>query len=674
WVNLNLGNAGEFLYGMFYNSTVFDVTLVDMELADIDQDGDLDVLVLENYYTPQSTELALHVLEWTGDWYTSLWRSFLEFDPDKNAWFDCDMSIVDVTGNGTSDAVYSHTGKGLYNREYTNLLQIAPWGEAQVFWQSSQTSGMNAHAVADIDQDGDTDLFAYQRNLGYVWMERMDNGQFSGPNNLIDETPTGNQLVPADFNGDGITDLLTYSQEIIQTVGTAHVFGRTGPFDNSPVVPVPLTRATTYLRDIQPWDWDADGDTDLLFADDTGIAWLGNEGTGQSFSPPATLLALSSGLGNFEFALFDGDSLPDGIGVIAISNVDWQPVIWNSSTGDTLSFPQFEIRENNHFDVADADGDGDQDIVLLTRNNGVVILWNEWNSGGSITAETVIPDLSASYIYTGILMDDFDQDGDGDLVIRLNSGTFFARHLNGNGQFNDLEEIEGIFGVDVLFSGDYDLDGRLDLRGRSVIQGLDGIILISSYDTVQQAFTPVLERGTVGKTFGLVETLINSDSIPDYVNRGGFSFNVGATGFVSTPFVPAPFENYLPQSLYQNACWADLDGDGTEELITGSQEVMLYQPAFSSQQLVQGQMVWDTTQNCTFDSGLPGLPDGELLLQGQDSVQQILTTTPSGYYAGYLPDTIAQILTPVLPNGYIGKLAPQIPYCRVQARMKLTLQ
>ncbi|NRA49543.1 MAG: VCBS repeat-containing protein, partial [Phaeodactylibacter sp.] len=354
----------------------------------------------------------------------------------------------------------------------------------------------------------------------------------------------------------------------------------------------------------------------------------------------------------FEFALFDGDSLPDGIGVIAISNVDWQPVIWNSSTGDTLSFPQFEIRENNHFDVADADGDGDQDIVLLTRNNGVVILWNEWNSGGSITAETVIPDLSASYIYTGILMDDFDQDGDGDLVIRLNSGTFFARHLNGNGQFNDLEEIEGIFGVDVLFSGDYDLDGRLDLRGRSVIQGLDGIILISSYDTVQQAFTPVLERGTVGKTFGLVETLINSDSIPDYVNRGGFSFNVGATGFVSTPFVPAPFENYLPQSLYQNACWADLDGDGTEELITGSQEVMLYQPAFSSQQLVQGQMVWDTTQNCTFDSGLPGLPDGELLLQGQDSVQQILTTTPSGYYAGYLPDTIAQILTPVLPNGY----------------------
>ena len=653
WVNLSAGNGQAFSFELAYNDVVHHTSLVDMELADVDQDGDLDIFMLENYHTSESTELALHVLEWTGNWYSSMYRSFLETEPDKFAWFDCDLSAVDVTGNGFPDAAYSHTGNGAYGRAYMNYLQLAPWGEAQIFWQSGETSGMTAHTVADADQDGDTDLIAFQQNLGYVWKERLPNGQLGFTNNLIDGTPTGVKLVSADLNGDGIADLLTYGDDNDLVSGSVPIGWRAGPL-NSPAPPVLLNRSTSYLRDLLPWDWDADGQTDLLFCDDTGIAWLRNEGGGQNFGTPVSLWDAPAELDYFEFAALDGDGLPDGVGTASTGIASWLPVIWNSSTGDTLSFPGFKLRQGHHFDVADADGDGDQDIVLLTRESGVVLLWNEWSNGGSLSPQVVIPgQFGAAYAYSGILMDDLDQDGDADLVLRLNDGTFFALQQDVNGQFSDLQEIEGMFGVDYLFAGDYDLDGRQDLRGRYVIQGIQGVLGMVSYDTVQQAFTPALERGYVGNTYIIAEERFNTDSIPDYVTGDGFSFNVGATGFVSTPFLPSPFEHHLPPALYQNARRADLDGDGTPELITGSQEIMVYQPVFSSQQLVQGQLVWDTTLNCTFDTDSPGLPDGQLLLEGQDGTQQVLTPTATGYYAGYLPDdTTAYTLAPVLPNDY----------------------
>ncbi len=656
WVNLSAGNGQAFALELAYSDVVNHPSLVDMELADVDQDGDLDILMLENYHTSESTELALHVLEWTGGSYTALWRSFLEIEPDKNALFDCDMSVVDVTGDGFPDAVYSHTGNGDYGRAYTVYLQVAPFGQAQVVWQSGETSGMTAHTVADVDQDNDADLVAFQEPFGYVWMERMANGQLGTTNNLIDGLPTGNNLSTGDLNGDGVTDLLTHGQGNSLAAGREQLVNRFGPLNTGNAVPpAPLTRATGYIRDIKPWDWDADGATDVLFCDETGIAWLRNQG-GQAYSPPASIWAPSFSLNDFEFTSLDSDSLPDGVGAIGGSPAGRVPVVWYSNTGDTLSFPQFELQYGYHFDVADADGDGDQDVILLTRQAEVVLLWN---TGGNFTPQVVIADLPGLPHFTSrLLADDFDNDGDADIVLGgLGGKAYFASHMDGNGQFSGLQEIAGMEGVMELFSGDYDLDGRKDLRGR-YIANLQGKLVVASYDTAQQAFSPAVERGWVGNGYPIAEALLNGDSIPDFVNSSGFAFSVGATGFVSTPYLPAPFEYFLPSALSTNACQADLDGDGTKELITGHQEIMAYQPSFSAQQLVQGQMVWDTTLSCTFNPGWPGLPNGQLLLEGQDGHQQILATAANGYYAGYLPDSAATTLAPVLPNDYWQACSP----------------
>lgn len=649
-VNLNPGNGGAFQHELAYHSTGLDVKLVDLELGDVDQDGDLDIFVLENYHTDQSTQLTLHILEYTALGYSSLWRSFLEFEPDKLAWFDCDLSTVDVTGNGFPDAVYSHSGYGAYSRAYTVYLQVAPSGQSEVFWQSGDTSGLIAHTVVDIDQDTDMDLLAFQEGSGYVWMERMPSGQLDTANNLIDDLPTGSQLSVGDLNGDGVPDLLTHGPDNALADGREQLVSRLGPLHaGNPTPPVPLTRATGYIRDLQPWDWDADGAMDVLFCDESGIAWLRNEGA-PSYSPPIPIWEPPFSMKGFEFAQLDNDSLPDGLGVLGASPVGQVPVIWFSSTGDTLSFPQFELRHGYPYDVADVDGDGDQDIVLLTRTGEVVLLWN---TSGSFAAQIVIPDLPGLPDYTSqVLADDFDSDGDADLVLGgLGGKVYFARHLDGEGQFASLQEVEGMEGVRALFSGDYDLDGRKDLRGR-YIEDLQGELVVASYDTAQQAWAPAVERGRVGNGAPISEALLNGDSIPDLVNSSGFVFSVGTTGFVSTPYVPDPFNSVLPSALTDNASRTDLDGDGTAELVTGNQEVIAYPPNFSGQQLVHGQMVWDTTFSCTFNSELPGLPDGQLLLEGQTGHQQILSATSTGYYAGYLPDTASYTLGPVLPNDY----------------------
>lgn len=649
WLNLSSGNGPAFALELAYNDVVHHPSLVDMELADVDQDGDLDIYILGSYQTDQSVELKLQVLEWTGSWYSHMSRSFLEVEWDKWAFFDCDMSIMDIDANGFPDAVYTHTGGGFADREYMVYLQLDPFtGLASLVWQSDGQPFVS-HVVADTDQDDDEDLIAYYTGSGYYRITN-DSGILNSSPILLDTVLTGRSLSAGDLNSDGSADLLTYGEDNAFSFGTEHIFTRPGPLNSNPSPPLQLTRATNFLRDIQPWDWDADGHTDVLFCDDTGIAWLRNQGGGQNYSPPATVWASPYLLSHFEFAQLDGDDLPDGIGATRVSNIGHLPVIWRS-TGDTLIFPEFELWHGRDFDVADADGDGDQDVALLTRESGVVLLWN---TGGDFTPQVVIEDnFNVTYEYSTILMDDFDFDGAADLVLQLNDGAYFARHLDGAGQFSNLQEIEGMDGAGALFSGDYDLDGLQDLRGRYSTWDLPGVLLMSSYDTVEQAFTPVVERGIIGNSFSISEALVNTDSIPDYITGRGISFNVGTSGFVATPFLPLLFENSLPPALYQNACRADLDGDGTPELITGSQEIIVCQPNLSSQQLVQGQLVWDTTLNCTFNTEFPGLPEGQLLLEGPDGTQQVLTPTATGYYAGYLPDdTTAYTLAPVLANDY----------------------
>lgn len=648
WVNLSAGNGQTFSPELAYSDVVHHPSLVDMELADVDQDGDLDIYILGSYQTDQSVELKLQVLEWTGSWYSHMSRSFLEVEWDKWAFFDCDMSIIDIDTNGFPDAVYTHTGNGFADREYMVYLQVAPFtGGANLVWQS-EGQPFVSHVVADIDQDDDEDLLAYYIGSGYYRITN-DSGILNSSPILLDTVLTGRSLSAGDLNSDGSADLLTYGEDNAFSFGTEHIFTRPGPLNSNPSPPLQLTRATNFLRDIQHWDWDADGYTDVLFCDDTGIAWLRNQGGGQNYSPPATVWASPYLLSHFEFAQLDGDDLPDGVGTTRVSNIGQLPVIWRS-TGDTLAFPEFELRHGRDFDVADADGDGDQDVALLTRESGVVLLWN---TGGGFTPQVVIEDnFNVTYEYSTILMDDFDFDGAADLVLQLNTGVYFARHLDGAGQFSNLQEIEGMDEAGALFSGDYDLDGRQDLRGRYSTWDVPGVLLMSSYDTIEQAFTPVVERGIIGNSFSISEALVNTDSLPDYITGRGLSFNVGTSGFVATPFLPPPFENSLPPALYQNACRADLDGDGTTELITGSQEIIVYQPSFSSQQLVQGQLVWDTTFNCTFNPDWPGMPNGQLLLEGQDGFQQVLSTTTAGDYGGYLPDTLPHTLSPILPSDY----------------------
>lgn len=89
-----------------------------MELVDVDQDGDFDILMLENYYILESMELILYVLEWIGEVYSVLYWSFLEFEFDKYVWFECDMLVVDVIGNGFFDVVYFYIGYGVYDWVY----------------------------------------------------------------------------------------------------------------------------------------------------------------------------------------------------------------------------------------------------------------------------------------------------------------------------------------------------------------------------------------------------------------------------------------------------------------------------------------------------------------------------------------------------------------------------
>jgi methionine-rich copper-binding protein CopC len=226
-------------------------------------------------------------------------------------------------------------------------------------------------------------------------------------------------------------------------------------------------------------DFDADGDTDVLFqtgGDGTSFSYARNNGDGsfaivaQASSPFAGLaLPNVSSLGLYRTADFDAD------GDIDI----WVPA--NSSTGtyfrnDGASFSQQSSAGfpttlfNGRNIVDDFDGDGDADILFQTGGDGTAFSYarNNGNAGFTIVAQASSPFAGLTLPNAGTFglyrTADFDGDGDIDVWVPANSstGTYFR---NDGASFSSQSSASfpaaQFQGRNVV--GDFDADGDADI-------------------------------------------------------------------------------------------------------------------------------------------------------------------------------------------------------------------
>jgi len=465
-----------------------------LRLADIDRDGDVDVLVLLG-----SLPRTLVLLRNAGA------RSF---DPPQVltdlACVSCALELGDLDGDGAAElVVLGQNGSTRSLLVYPNLGDgtLAAPGPSLAPVASPLLSLLLT--LGDVDGDGARDLVYLDdrphllRNQGGLAFGEVP-GAFPSPD------PFGIDLRLADVTADGAPDVLL-------GVGLL-VNDGTGRFQQASRRLPPF--AFTGLAG------DLDGDADVDLFGGTQLVLQGPDGLfhdpDASAAPPGPLASAPSperllGGGRVELVDLDGDGDLDAGGLVNDGRGVFSPLDGAVPAGFQNRGPRF----------GDLDGDGDADALVpraypyVTLSDRDALLVND---GGGRFQEAPLACLPTALVDPELSMDlafgDVDTDGDLDaFVVRLLPG--FGCHqgpcysgapsrlwLNdGTGCFTDAAlpavAVPGAFGVDL---GDLDADGDLDALTSTgtLYENLGGgIFADASADFPHAAFAQTVALGDV---------------------------------------------------------------------------------------------------------------------------------------------------------------------------------
>ncbi len=360
-------------------------------IADMDGDGDLDLIeglapyqqdrcgtVWLNRGNGRFDEVGISTKGYPGYFFPSARGDVGDVDGDGDIdlvlprWFNI------YVPPSSPDYLYRNDGKGNLAIDVTNPIPFVRDETVRV-------------KLFDVDRDGDLDLYCANSDSTDRLFLNDGKGRFT------DVTSTHLPAIPeptidvfvADFDGDGWMDVATVAGN-----GTSPSYRRLVMFNDRTGR---LLRVTQILPDvyglqITGGDLDGDGDVDLAY--------------GVSSTNPYQLL-LNDGTGRFSDATHQ---LPP-------QNWPTSRVTWG------------------HFEAADADGDGDLDLIGASMQK----MQGNWNIGlllndgrgwfTDVSLQSTMPPYTGSGGYAGIA--DLDRDGDMELLQVQGLTGAHVRMLNG---------------------------------------------------------------------------------------------------------------------------------------------------------------------------------------------------------------------------------------------------
>ena len=553
---LNNGRAG---YRLGANTTVYTFgSLLNLTNTPFDADGDGDDDFLRIAFQP---ELFLNDgtgrMQLVADAFGTTPPSTVGAPAVGDLDGDGDPDLVIATATGTAD-VWFNDGQGSFSPGQDLGALVGSENNSKQF------------ALADLDGDGDRDLVFVGPVGGAgagIWFND-GHGAFTAAT----QTPPSNALYVAagDLDGDGDADLV-----FGLSTGTALWFNDGHGAFTAATSGVPAFQAN---GGVALGDVDGDGDLDLVLGNRGGAAnnqvWL-NDGHG-AFSAGQTLEA------DYTFGVTLADLDRDGDLDIATANGCYggtcpnnapNPLnrIWLGDGRGNFREPVQTLADNNFFDAADIDGDGDLDLVSgssVWRNDGHVFT----------RIQTLSPSTNAS-----VTLGDLDGDGDPDLVTNsAGRGGYATVWFNANGVFTkDTSQTltyteTSTPGTVRLFDmdGDGDLDlmvftGAFDAGGNGT--GMDLVLYKNggSGRFSQHALLDYVAAGDAARDFTPAD--LDGDGDLDLVYTDGgttstiyMAINDGQGNMtVSTQYV------FLGGNTMQTLAVADFDGDGDPDLAIG---------------------------------------------------------------------------------------------------------
>lgn len=572
---------------------------------------------------------ASHVLSVAGARATGAQTADLDRDGDADAVMVIDTNPSDAWNNSEL-AVFINSGSG-----FTKTQQFGIPGYLD------DALPIAADVDSDGDTDMALQLGAYPGKSQLIICLNNGSGTLAAPVAVDGDTPEyPNGLVAGDFNNDGKTDLVvSHRQTTVSGNADSGVYLYSGLGQGN--FGAALKQEVPFLSagQMEAGDLNRDGRTDLIFRNDwlpAAVRWRANAGGSFSAhtdlywanqntdavglstmadidedgdldvvygrwanSVPDLLWSRNNGAGQFAAAEVLQSGRTTGVGMIKPMDVDLDgdtDLVMVTGTGLEVSLNKAIHRKTEatfttvnvatvlngepRLASADFDRDGEEDLVVLSPDNGT-LRWFAANGSGFGAAVTI-----SSAVTGAVAMAVGDVTGDGlpDVVIGIPSlGQIHVMRNVGNGATWQTQVMPNLANVRTLHIADVDVDGALDVVAFSQS---------ASYRTVLFRNT---SRNATAWTQETVSTTINAvDEIQSVQFR-----RPGRPELLLTTFDPEVGLCEVRQLAWNGSSWgatllaqgngqssvsaaADLNGDLTNDFVRSLGYGAGWQPNFNN--------------------------------------------------------------------------------------------
>lgn len=425
-----------------------------LQAADMDLDGDLDV-VLAQMHTSSATEIM--VMENTDGQATAWQKQVVDTGGIHNG------VVADIDKDGDFDIYGANwTGNPPVKLWINHLETISRWTYIQISAAHAQTFGL---AFPDVDGDGKKDIAS-----GRYWY-RNPAGDMTGAW-VQTALPEGmHAALTVDVDGDALVDLIAQKDEgDIALYWLEATSSNGGAWNSVKIGSVPQASHVLGAQGYRVGQVEAGGKPEVLFSSGAGLYYFRIPATPAAGNWPRVFV--NGNPSDEGFALGDIDR--DGDLDIAATTGDSKRVEWYRNPGNgSENWAAFHIGSfdealyPDRTEVADVNKDGRLDILVTEENGGdadAQTFW--WAAPADATSANWPRQLIASQATTNSMdVADMDADGDVDVILAEHRGTkkLSIWYNNGSGGLVEMPVSSGKESHLGARTVDLDGDGDLDI-------------------------------------------------------------------------------------------------------------------------------------------------------------------------------------------------------------------
>jgi hypothetical protein len=443
-----------------------------------------------------------------------------------------DIKAADLDDDGDLDVVSASSVPGfpatddkLAWYENDGAEPIPDFDEHRIY---RSADGAISSFAADLDGDGDVDVATAGRSNKIAWYE--SNGAVPTPafdERVISVDALGAiAIFGADLNADGNIDLLSASQDDDKIA-----WYENDPAADPRFLESVVSTNAIEAQDVFAIDVDGDGDKDILSASsgDNKIAWYENLDGAGSFEERFPITTEALGARSVHAGDLDGDGDTDVLSAsFANDKIAWyENLDGDGSFEERLPISSEAIGATSVFAV-DMDGDGDVDVLSASAGNATGSWFEDDGATPPAFSEQLI---SVGFIgLSSAIATDLDADGDQDVIVTAVGDDAIAWFENDGAAPPDFTGAFVLDHADFTFStsvGDVDADGDLDIVAG---QRLEVSWFRASGETCQEFdangddLIDGVELSWIGRAFGL--------SSNDPVNEWWFGVDYNLDGMI----------------------------------------------------------------------------------------------------------------------------------------------